>query len=608
MNFTSALTSVLTVAVLLTAAAAEAQLVCDGGTERFATGIPPGWSVTTSGGEVVWGALASCGEVNATGGSGDAACVSSDRAEPGSYATELRSPLFSLGSATAPGLRFQANYQNFAAADRFEVDLSLDQGASWQHLLSWNEDHGSFRQPNGEQVEIDLSPWKGLSGLMLRWRYADPDPQAFDWYAQIDDLNVLCDRRVCNQPPLTGLVANGGFESSATWTASSTQFATPLCTPASCGIALARSGNGWAFLGGTAGRPELSAVEQQVQLPAGLATLSFYLWVPQASSNPSDRLRILLDGSEVFAVAAGDVLYRSTYRRVDVDLSHQADGGNHLLRFVASTAGTPAHSNFLLDDVALEVCTAVVANPDISLANVRLKEGNFGPRDALFTVSLSAPSQFEIRIDYATSDLTATVSNQDYVGQSGTLILPPGRRSATIAVPVKGDTVDEENESFRLTLTRTNRGVLLQPNATAVIAAGSARCRWQDAAWRGRSYRVLARLKPLQLQRHDRRPGARQHRAAGHLASGPRRWDRGSSVGGGALEHRTSGHRARGHGFAGRGARCRQRGSAWQSAFRRDRKRRAFRSRRALPASAGDAARELRRLEPGGLGSAHHRG
>ena len=316
-----------------------------------------------------------------------------------------------------------------------------------------------------------MSPYAGLAGLMLRWRYADADAEAFDWYAQVDDAGLLCDRGTCDTPPITGGIADDSFESGAAWTVASSNFATPLCTEAACGIDAGRTGTGWVFFGGAGnGTAEVASVEQSVVLEPGLAILSFYLWVPQASGNGTDTLRLLVDGQEVFAAAEGDLRFRPGYRRIDVDLSAQADGGSHLLRFEATTSGSPSHTNFMLDDVGLEICTSVVADPDISIGKAEVTEGNSGTVDANFTVTLSAASQFTIEVDYATSDISATGgATGDYLPASGTLTLPAGTRSANFAVQVRGDTVDEPDETFLVTLSNPTRGILSRAQDTGII-------------------------------------------------------------------------------------------------------------------------------------------
>lgn len=453
------------VASVLLAGPLGAQLVCDGAPEGFAQGVPAGWSaVDASGGGLAWTALAVCGEgANYTGGAGGAACASSDRFGLGPFDAELRSPLVDLSAAAEPVLRFKVNYQNFAAADRLDVDVSTDLGASWTTALSLAEDYGVFRATPGETVEVDLAAFAGQSALTLRFRYVDPEADAFDWYAQIDDVALSCNVPACATPPVSGLVADGGFEGgtpSAAWSEGSAAFDSPICTGARCGFAGARGGEAWAFLGG-APAAGTDFLEQDVTLPFGIATLSFYLWIPAVSGDGADALRVLVDGQQVFAAGEDSARFRPGYRRVDVDVSDFADGGVHRLRFESTSAGASGHTSFFVDDATAEVCTAVVANPGISIDDVALDEGNAGRRDAVFTVSLAGASRDPVTVDFATADSSARVSDHDYVAVSGTLTFPRGVVTRTIAVPVVGDVVDEPSEAFVVNLSNAVGGVIV---------------------------------------------------------------------------------------------------------------------------------------------------
>lgn len=163
-------------------------------TEDFngATFPPTGWVVADNEGTgVVWDNLAGCGEAgNYTGGSGDVACASSDEFGSAEFDTELWTPAFSLEGYTSAQVSYLANYQNFASLDFLDLDISTDGGTNWTNLLSWNEDHGAFRATPGESVTVDLSAYAGLSNLILRWHYYDPNTDDWDWYAQIDDVTV----------------------------------------------------------------------------------------------------------------------------------------------------------------------------------------------------------------------------------------------------------------------------------------------------------------------------------------------------------------------------------------------------------------------------------
>jgi hypothetical protein len=176
-----------------------ASLVCNGSPVGFDTGIPLDWTVVNNaaGNPVEWSNIAGCGESgNYTGGTGDAACASSDLQGGGSglYDTELWTPPFSLEGVGSPMLTFLANYQNFAAVDFLDVDVSTDGGATWTNLLSWNEDHGAFRDTPGEEATIDLSAYVGQPNVIVRWHYYDPGGPATsqDWYAQVDDVALDC--------------------------------------------------------------------------------------------------------------------------------------------------------------------------------------------------------------------------------------------------------------------------------------------------------------------------------------------------------------------------------------------------------------------------------
>ena len=68
-----------------------------------------------------------------------------------------------------------------------------------------------------------------------------------------------------------------------------------------------------------------------------------------------------------------------------------------------------------------------------------------------FAVILDAASDFEIEVDYATSDGTA-VAGEDYEAASGTLTFAPGEKARTVPVSLSDDVEDEPAETFSLAL------------------------------------------------------------------------------------------------------------------------------------------------------------
>jgi hypothetical protein len=99
------------------------------------------------------------------------------------------------------------------------------------------------------------------------------------------------------------------------------------------------------------------------------------------------------------------------------------------------------------------VVQTVDAPPSISINDVSVVEGNSGTTNAMFTVSLSAPTHTAtVQVSYATADGTATTANHDYAAASGTVSFAPGQTARTISVTVFGDFVIEPNETFTVNL------------------------------------------------------------------------------------------------------------------------------------------------------------
>jgi hypothetical protein len=91
------------------------------------------------------------------------------------------------------------------------------------------------------------------------------------------------------------------------------------------------------------------------------------------------------------------------------------------------------------------------ALPNLSIDNLTGYEGNTGATPFVFHVRLSAASASTVTVQYATENGSATAGS-DYVAVSGSLIFLPGQTNQTIAVNVKGDTVNEADKVFFVNL------------------------------------------------------------------------------------------------------------------------------------------------------------
>jgi FKBP-type peptidyl-prolyl cis-trans isomerase 2 len=82
---------------------------------------------------------------------------------------------------------------------------------------------------------------------------------------------------------------------------------------------------------------------------------------------------------------------------------------------------------------------------------------------ATITVLLEPDSALEVKVDYATSDGTATAGS-DYTASAGTLTFAPGEDSQTFTVPILEDSLQESDETVLLTLSNPLNAVIGLPN------------------------------------------------------------------------------------------------------------------------------------------------
>jgi len=109
--------------------------------------------------------------------------------------------------------------------------------------------------------------------------------------------------------------------------------------------------------------------------------------------------------------------------------------------------------------------------PTVSIGSASVTEGNFGFRNADFTVTLSAPSVQEIVGTYATAGGTATpgVDFQSVFPGTRIFVIPAGATSGTIAIRVLGDFQIEPDEQFSVTLLSTANASIGTAQGTGTI-------------------------------------------------------------------------------------------------------------------------------------------
>ncbi|MCR9254971.1 MAG: trypsin-like serine protease, partial [Alphaproteobacteria bacterium] len=164
------------------------------------------------------------------------------------------------------------------------------------------------------------------------------------------------------------------------------------------------------------------------------------------------------------------------------------DGGtgfDSLLSFTPTTTGTyyigaGGLNDTLTGTYSVSVATAA-AQPTLTVAAASVTEGDSGTTNLTFTATLSAAASSTVSFTYTTveslgSSTEAATSlvgdGQDVEPTSNTATIAAGQTSTTFTVPVLGDTRDENNETFTVTL-NSLENAQFQSGASSLDAVGT---------------------------------------------------------------------------------------------------------------------------------------
>ncbi len=104
----------------------------------------------------------------------------------------------------------------------------------------------------------------------------------------------------------------------------------------------------------------------------------------------------------------------------------------------------------------------------IRVASSEAFETDSGSVTASFNVTLSAPSDGSVKVDYQTVEAAATAGT-DFTPLTGTLTFPAGSTQLNVNVAVLGDNLEEEDEDFFLRLFNPRGAALADALGTATI-------------------------------------------------------------------------------------------------------------------------------------------
>jgi glucan 1,3-beta-glucosidase len=85
------------------------------------------------------------------------------------------------------------------------------------------------------------------------------------------------------------------------------------------------------------------------------------------------------------------------------------------------------------------------------------------------TATLNKASNQIVTVEYDTADGTATAGS-DYTATSGTLTFPAGALTRSISVPIKGDLINEEDETLKVVLSQPQNAIISIAETTITLA------------------------------------------------------------------------------------------------------------------------------------------
>jgi subtilisin-like proprotein convertase family protein len=240
---------------------------------------------------------------------------------------------------------------------------------------------------------------------------------------------------------------------------------------------------------------QLSAAELQNVGTSGSGTIRLELWLTSAPWNQygsntgyeiaTDQLSGLSNGvlgsGEYFANIADTVTYKN----------HPPAGTYFITMAAAEYTGVTlgVDNGFVIDSAQTFPKFLVVGSdgslqssgqtPSVSIGSQYVVEGNDGARNMTFKLTLSNPVPYSASVQVDTTNETA-VAGVDYLALHQTVTFSPGATSATVSVPIVGNTLFQPARAFEINLSNA-LGASIAPNY--LDPTGTAQSFPQASAW-----------------------------------------------------------------------------------------------------------------------------
>ncbi len=206
---------------------------------------------------------------------------------------------------------------------------------------------------------------------------------------------------------------------------------------------------------------------------AGLTRATFTVTLSRAIDQVVKFHFAVSDGTatlgEDFGNSSGDNLIQAGQTTVTLNVSVKGDTLVEPDETFFMTLSNPQNAALLRD-----MGIGTIVNDDqpmlanISIDDATCVEGN-ERTNLMFHVTLSGPSTVPVSVDYATTDGTAQVVDNDYAAASGTLTFAPGMTNLPVTVMVNGDTKVEPDETLFVHLSNPTNVLMLSPDGQGTI-------------------------------------------------------------------------------------------------------------------------------------------
>lgn len=218
--------------------------------------------------------------------------------------------------------------------------------------------------------------------------------------------------------------------------------------------------------------PSISIGDVSTGEAAGSARLS--LTLSQASVSSIRVSYATVAGSATpgsdFTARSGDLYFSpgSVLRYLDIPIAN--DSVDESDESFSVQLSNPVNATLASASAAVTIVDndSATGSIELSIADLVVTEGDSGNTNASIIVSLNSPSTSAVTASYAASAGTASAGS-DYNLSAGSITIPAGQLSASIAVAIVGNTTVESSESFTVTLSSPSGATIADGTATITI-------------------------------------------------------------------------------------------------------------------------------------------